>query len=466
MTSDPILGGVQAAKLTGMPSDQRIGYQLLTVTPSTTYDVSFNYTMLDDQPGWLIVSILDGPYTNHEEALDGVIGSVTVNNQSNPDAFVQETVTFNSGDNSEIAIYFYNEGTVETRLDDFSINIGSGSVPPSASFSYETDGLDDQTINFSNTSLNANEYEWDFGDGNTSAEINPSYTYASPGLYTVELTASNTLEEASFSADIIVAGPQAIFSSLANSNNYLEIQFTNSSSNADSYTWNFGDGNSSMDENPTHTYAEDGTYTVTLLATNTSASLDDETSSNINIFNPAEVSINNPSLDDFVVNNDNREAWRNSALELSADAVIGDGSYVLQMSSTARTGSWAGKLPTAENASEPQRWMYQVIEVDANTDYAITSWIRNKAADVGSNVNFSIYDGPFDDAAVVNDTAFIISSSDFNSSTGHDTSEWTEATIEFNSGDNTQVVLFITNDFTLTAVDSETFLDDFSITAQ
>jgi PKD repeat protein len=44
--------------------------------------------------------------------------------------------------------------------------------------------------------------------------------------------------------------------------------FTNTSSNATTYSWDFGDGNTSTDPNPLHIYAADGNYTVTLTATN------------------------------------------------------------------------------------------------------------------------------------------------------------------------------------------------------
>ncbi len=393
ITDDPVLTGLQAAKLTGDPSDQRIGYQLITVTENSTYDLFFSYTMLSEPNGFLTVSILDGPVTSHSEALASTIGSVTVNNQSNPDVFVNEFVTFNSGSNTEVAIYFFNDGSVETRLDDFSIDVSTNTVPPSASFSSEI-----------------------------------------------------------------------------NSEKYQEVSFTNNSINAVSYDWNFGDGNMAIDEEPIHTYEDEGTYTVTLIATSSDGETS-QTSMEVVIAEPSDIFINNPSLDDFEVNNDNREAWRNSALESDADDFYEfNGSWVLQMSSTARTGNWAGKLPTLENSDNPQRWMYQAITVVPNTDYLISGWIRNKDAGVGSTVTFSIYDAPFNTAATIEDTGSIIATTDFNDSTGHDTNEWTEATISFNSGSSSEVVLFITNDYTLNGdsdtEESESFLDDFSIIEQ
>src|SRR5690606_26549350 len=58
-----------------------------------------------------------------------------------------------------------------------------------ASFSYLVNG---KTVTFTNTSQNAVIYNWDFGDGQTSTSISPSHTFAAPGTYTVELTASDS----------------------------------------------------------------------------------------------------------------------------------------------------------------------------------------------------------------------------------------------------------------------------------
>ena len=54
--------------------------------------------------------------------------------------------------------------------------------------------------------------------------------------------------------------------------NDLSVSFANSSQHDDSSSWNFGDGNSSSDENPSHTYASAGSYQVTLEVTNADGS--------------------------------------------------------------------------------------------------------------------------------------------------------------------------------------------------
>lgn len=59
----------------------------------------------------------------------------------------------------------------------------------------------------------------------------------------------------------------ASFQYEVSSDNFLQVSFTNFSQNATSYSWDFGDGNNSTEEEPTHTYAETGDYDVTLTAT-------------------------------------------------------------------------------------------------------------------------------------------------------------------------------------------------------
>ena len=66
--------------------------------------------------------------------------------------------------------------------------------------------------------------------------------------------------------------PIASFQFEISTSNFLEVTFTNFSQNASSYTWDFGDGNVSNEENPTHTYSEGGDYVVELTATNTEGS--------------------------------------------------------------------------------------------------------------------------------------------------------------------------------------------------
>ena len=73
---------------------------------------------------------------------------------------------------------------------------------PKARFSYAVDGL---TVTFTNVSKDAEEYEWNFGDGSLlSKDANPVHTYAEAGTYTVELTAKNKAGENKMSDNVVL----------------------------------------------------------------------------------------------------------------------------------------------------------------------------------------------------------------------------------------------------------------------
>jgi len=144
-------------------------------------------------------------------------------------------------------------------------------TPPLASFTASpTSGCGPLSVQFDNTStVNATTFAWSFPGGtpSSSAEENPLVVYSTPGTYSVTLVASNSAGSNTATQTNYITvnpGPTAGFSSTTNG---FEATFTNTSSNATTYNWAFGDGNTSNTTNPVHTYGNDGTYTVTLTAT-------------------------------------------------------------------------------------------------------------------------------------------------------------------------------------------------------
>lgn len=110
---------------------------------------------------------------------------------------------------------------------------------------------------------------WDFGDGNTSTQQNPTHQYAAAGTYSVCLTAVTACGVDSTCASVVVTicnNPTAAFSE---TNNDPSFDFTDGSTTTGNvtYLWDFGDGNTSTVQNPSHTYVDNGTYTVTLTIT-------------------------------------------------------------------------------------------------------------------------------------------------------------------------------------------------------
>ncbi|RNL50574.1 PKD domain-containing protein [Pedobacter jejuensis] len=149
--------------------------------------------------------------------------------------------------------------------------------PTVAFTSDKTIGCSGTVISFKNNSKNAITYLWDFGDGTTSTAFEPQHTFTGTAThYTVSLKATN-LQGCSNTSIIpnyinLVAPPQSIFTVLPG--NELSIpnfafSFRDASLNgAGSWEWNFGDGSTSTLQNPTHTYANVGDYTVTLKVLN------------------------------------------------------------------------------------------------------------------------------------------------------------------------------------------------------
>ncbi len=143
---------------------------------------------------------------------------------------------------------------------------------PTAQFDFTAHGY---IINFDNTSTNATEYFWDFGDGQTSDAENPNHTFAQSGDYTVTLIAINNCDSVAFTQNInINAIPTASFSADTTLGcQPLSVTFENTSAaNASSFIWILPGAtpNFSTQKNPTVTYNTGGSYAVTLIASNAS----------------------------------------------------------------------------------------------------------------------------------------------------------------------------------------------------
>jgi PKD repeat protein len=147
---------------------------------------------------------------------------------------------------------------------------------PSASFTSNViTGCAPLSVDFINLSAQASNYVWDFGNGNTSTLTDPTTVYITPGQYTVTLIAINSLtgdRDTLIATNYInvVADPVVDFvaSPLIGCAGNNSISFTNLSTNASSFIWDFGDGNFSTQTDPVHSYSAVGNYTVKLIARN------------------------------------------------------------------------------------------------------------------------------------------------------------------------------------------------------
>jgi gliding motility-associated-like protein len=137
---------------------------------------------------------------------------------------------------------------------------------------------------------------WDFGDGTGATGINAAKVYAAAGTYTVKMIANfGACTDSATKTITVLAKPTAAFTAPAPSSCNVPhtVAFTNTSSGAVSYQWNFGDGGSSNLANPSHTYGAFGSYDVTLIATNAFGCSDTLVQTAFVNLQPTDVQINN-----------------------------------------------------------------------------------------------------------------------------------------------------------------------------
>jgi PKD repeat protein len=169
----------------------------------------------------------------------------------------------------------------------------NGNQPPVVDFSWTpTDNIKTgDTVQFNSGASNDPDgtiiaWEWDFGDGNYSILENPTHVYTENDTFTVELTVIDnngstnsttkqiTIQNRAPTAD---AGPNQLVNTTL-----VSFDGTGSSDpdgSIDSYAWDFGDNTTGTGATPTHTYSQDGSYTVTLNVTDDDGGTDEDTAS-------------------------------------------------------------------------------------------------------------------------------------------------------------------------------------------
>ncbi len=160
---------------------------------------------------------------------------------------------------------------------------GGPGCPPSASTASgsPTSGAAPLTVQFDGAVTGGcpeYTYHWDFGDGSSSGDRNPRHTYATEGDYFASMTVTDSKGTASQSGVSITAScPRLSIEASGNPTNGtvpLTVSFQGSADGgcpAITYKWDFGDGGTSSDQNPSHTYQTAGSYTATLTVTDSKA---------------------------------------------------------------------------------------------------------------------------------------------------------------------------------------------------
>ena len=140
---------------------------------------------------------------------------------------------------------------------------------PMAVFSADTTACS-MTVSFISGSTNAVSHSWNFGDGGSSNQPNPSYTYGIPGSYLVTLIVSNSCKTDTAIQWVTILPVLLPLSSFTIDTTHCSgiVSFAGNPQNSLINTWHFGDGSTSTLLNPTHLYSAFGSYLVTLISSN------------------------------------------------------------------------------------------------------------------------------------------------------------------------------------------------------
>ncbi len=245
---------------------------------STTDGSDFYFMVLDrDATGFLYGTYFGGAAQEH---VDGGTSRFS------PDGIIYQAVcagcalgTFPTTPGS----YSPQNGSSNCNLGAIKISLEqSVKASPAINIKLDVDTICDQLfVKFTNNSKNANNYYWDFGNGLTSSQFEPSTVYNGLGVYTIQLVAEDTVCDISDTATITINNDTPKRPTASIDYNYIgcdkkfQVNFNNTSPEVNQFIWDFGDGSKSNDENPTHFFPGTGSYQIMLIATDTTCRLAD-----------------------------------------------------------------------------------------------------------------------------------------------------------------------------------------------
>lgn len=172
--------------------------------------------------------------------------------------------TFNTNGQYIVSLTTSNNNCSNITIDTLAIEVMQ------INFGFDTIVCYGDSIPFTDSSVAAQEYLWDFGDGNISTRQNPKHLYDLPDSYNVSLiTTSNKICKDTLERQITVNQPKSVYDIRRTCNTPKRITFINHSLGADSISWNFGDGSPEVSDSLTaHTYVNTGDYILTFTSFN------------------------------------------------------------------------------------------------------------------------------------------------------------------------------------------------------
>lgn len=194
-------------------------------------------------------------------------------------------VTFNNAGTYQVTLIVSNDFGKDTSEIEITVNPATPDQP--GMFAPDTLLCAGQYNYMINSVDRATSYQWALPDGggsfvgsSTDTSVNVDWNTKGDG-YRLQITATNSCGT-SAPQEIAVDVRLNVLASFTHSDNGRNVNFTNASQNGDSYVWRFGDGDTSVDNDPAHEYAQAGIFAVTLEVVNECS--EDDTTVNVQVF--------------------------------------------------------------------------------------------------------------------------------------------------------------------------------------
>lgn len=428
------------------------------------------------------LSVIFRSYSTDAVSYEWDFGDGNTSTEANPD------YTYTEGG-------LYNVKLITTSSDGLQAVDSAFVDPIFVDFSYSS--VDSQ-VTFTNTTSGAQSLVWDFSDGNSvewntddtqsDPDFSPVHTYSTAETFNVTLTATTFLgKQVSVTKKVeglvLAAIPDFTFTT-----NSLTATFVDASLLAVSHSWDFGDGTTSTDQNPTHTYAELGTYDVTLTITNSAGvprtitkpvpvggvratfkaivlngTANDWTTSTGDNADAWDMTPNSTIKDNSgaTVDSPYRAIWYNSDLNSYIDATYCTSEQPGSTSDGNKFGPNAGGGRGVKLSNSCRR-LYQVVEVEPGVEYGFTIDTRSEAE--GINTEVYILNNEITTEVNIEDSAdgYVNITNDFNSTKSSSSNDTFTTTTFIFKATSTKAVIYVR---ALNAVDSsnEVFIDNIDI---
>ena len=243
---------LQVENTSGTDEIQQLTYITVQDKPSADFSFSENFLTLD------FSNSSTGATSYQWDFGDGQSSNeiAPTHTYANGGQFTIQLIASNPCGN-DTSVQIINLPTVSAPTASFSSDVTQGCVP-----------LQVQFTDLSGPGVQTRNWQFPGGTPGTSTERNPLVTYATAGTYDVILEVSNTAGSDAIQLLGYISVQDKPNADFSYNLNFRTLDFNNNTTNATSYRWNFGDGQTSIEAAPTHTYASGGLYTVQLIATN------------------------------------------------------------------------------------------------------------------------------------------------------------------------------------------------------